>query len=113
MVAIFTELKSLVMNHNASTVYDILRPIFYCSIPFGLTQFNIRKAKFKNCTLLLLYNSVVIIVSTSVALIALNSRLHGDRISMHDIADSVLGWSATINIEVIIIFGCIFRTKVI
>lgn len=99
-------------NQKTSTVYDVLRPIFYCSILFGITPFNVTVKKFRNCVWLVLWNGLIFISSTILALIALNTREIKRKVTMHDIANIVLGWAGTINNEIVIVFGFISKNKV-
>lgn len=106
-------LKNHLLNHKTSTIYDILRPIYYCSLPFGMTQFHIRAEKFKNCIWIIFWNSIIVVVAATLALIALTSRVYDGKVgAMYTITDVAVGWVSSINIAVIILFGCFFKKRV-
>lgn len=99
---------------NRLTVYDILRPIYYCSFPIGFTQFNIKEKRFTSSIWILVWNFVFLIASTSPGIFTLITRgFRGRATAMYTITDLMQGWVNTINVIIIIIFGCIFKNKVL
>lgn len=108
-----TRLKDQLFNKNSSSVYDMLRPVFYCSLLFGMTQFDVRKKKFEEFPWILLWNGAIVAVTTCLAVIAIISREFESSIGIiYNITDVSLAWVSVINNVIIIIFGCIFKNKV-
>lgn len=109
-----SKLKDILLHKKCSTVYDIVRPIFYCSLPFGMTQFDVlTEKKFKDFLWITVWNGVVIIVTTVLAIIALTSRTFEINVGIiYNITDVASAWVSVINNDVIIVFGFIFRNKV-
>lgn len=111
--SIFSQFKHYLLNNRSTNVYDILRPLYYTSFLMGLTQFDVRRKKFRSCIWLILWNSAIMVVSTAAALIALTSRVFtGKADAMYTIMDVALGWVSFANIDVMIIFGCVFKNTV-
>lgn len=112
--ALISKLKDILLHKKCSTVYDIVRPIFYCSLPFGMTQFDIlTEKKFKDLLWIMLWNGAVIIVTSVLAVIALTSRTFEINVGIiYNITDVASAWVSVINNDVIIVFGFIFKNKV-
>lgn len=113
LALILSQFKHNLSNNHAINVYDILRPLYYTSFLMGLTQFDVRRKKFRSCIWLILWNCAIMVVSTAAALIALTSRVFtGKADAMYTIMDVALGWVSFANIDVMIIFGCVFKNRV-
>lgn len=110
---LFSRFINCFLNHRVSTIYDIFRPVFYCCVPFGMTAFNVRKDRFKNCKWIVVWNSVVAFMYTVLTLAELTSKItEGNVGAMYNIVNFATGWICVINSDFIIIFGCVFRKKV-
>lgn len=98
---------------TTTTIYDILRPVYYCCLPIGLTQFNVNERKFKNCVWIIFWNSLIVISCTIFGLMVLTAEVCiGSVTAMYNVTTVVLGWVSTVNVNVVVMFGCIFRKKV-
>lgn len=110
-----TGLKHKIFDQNTLTVYDVLRPVFYCSLPFGMTQFDVLvEKKFKNLPWIMIWNGGIVAVASVLAVIALTSRTFESSVGIiYNITDVAQAWVSVINIDIIIIFGWIFKNKVV
>lgn len=109
----FSLFKNYLLNDKSSTVYDILRPVYYCSLPAGMAQFNVKGAKFTNCVWILLWNGVIVIFCETFGLFTLTTRVYRGRVgAMYTIADLAQGWVCTINVAIVVVFGGVFKNTV-
>lgn len=100
--------------YEVLTVYDILRPVYYCCFPIGLLPFSINEKKFKSCTWILFWNTIIFITFVALGLWWLLFRMNqkGALLFMYMVAYVVRGWLSIINITIIIIFGSIYKNRV-
>lgn len=105
--------KNYLFRNKPSTVYDILRPVYYCSLLTGMAQFNVKGEKFTSCIWILLWNGIIVIFCETFGLLTLTTRVFRGRVgAMYTIADLAQGWVCTINVAIVVIFGGIFKNTV-
>lgn len=94
-------------------MYEIFKPIFCCSFICGMTPFSIRGTQFQESKWPLLWNSIIIIVCTTLCSIAFASRtFERKKILIYSITDFMQAWLSALNVICIIVIECLCRKKV-
>lgn len=94
-------------------LYDILRPVFFCSFSCGMTPFSIRGRKYRESKLALMWSATVLIICGVLTAVAMATRsfVH-NKILIYSITDFMQAWLSVINVVSIIVCGCFHRKKV-
>lgn len=108
--------KSFLLDYvSAASVYDILRPIYYCSFVPGMTAFDVKSEEFKCSRLSLIWNIIVaILVGAAATNIPQFSQAGILSTSIvYNMLEVAKNWGLVMTIEIIVILAGVFGNKVI
>lgn len=93
------------------TLYDAFKPIYYFSMPFGLTPFWLRSKVIKTNSLITLWNIVLATSTGIISFMAISDRDFKVQGVIFEVTDFMQAWLCSTNMVVTMVLSSAYRNK--